>query len=45
MLSGWRDLVRFTHGTATLCGILQIRARDVGLDDIAIVAAARRRNG
>ena len=37
MLTGLRDLVRYTHATAIVGDILKIRARDIGLGDMAIV--------
>jgi len=37
MLKGLEDLVRYTRATAIVGDILKIRARDVGLGDIAIV--------
>ena len=37
MPAGLRDLLRYTHATAIVHDLLKIRARDVGLGDMAIV--------
>src|SRR5262245_13672033 len=37
MLTGLGDLLRYTHATAIVGDILKIRARDIGLGDMAIV--------
>ena len=37
MSTGLGDLLRYTHATAIVGDILKIRARDVGLGDMALV--------
>jgi len=39
MLTGQRELLRYTHATSIVGDLLTIRAQEVGLDDIAIVEA------